>query len=116
MRASREPQHPLQGVADALPGDTSVDTSRNIVQDEADLSEPREVAAVFGAIGQDNQGAVGVPVSSTAAEPAPRDFEEMPDVADVEFGYAADPDAPEDAAGEAAAVGGWWPFIGRLDH
>jgi hypothetical protein len=106
MHSTREPQHPLSGVVNALPGDTSVDTSHTNVQDEADLTEPREVAAVFGDIGQDNQGAVGVPVVASAAEPMPRDFEEMPDVADTEYGYAADPEAPQDAVGKEGIK---WP-------
>ena len=98
MDSSSAPLHPLLGTVAACPGDTSVDTSLNKIQDESDLSEPRQVRAVWGEVGRDTQGPAGAPVPDDL--PSEPDFEDLPDVADRAYGYADDPSAPEDAAGE----------------
>ncbi len=95
----RKSLHLLRGTAIFTPGDTSVDTSYNKIQDEADLSEPREVKAVFGEIGIENQGAVGVPVPAEGDELENVEFEDT--VHDVEYRYTDEPDAPEDAVGKS---------------
>ena len=90
---------PLRDALVCKQGDTSIDTTYNEIQDESDLTEPREVKAIWGEIGLDTQGPAGAPVPDLDDVPTP-EFEDMPDVADTEFRYTADPDAPEDAAGK----------------
>jgi hypothetical protein len=74
-----EPGHQLLATAAALPGgDTSLDTSINNIQDEAGLSEPRRVAAVWGqarvCCGQPQRGAARrrCPAVLAVALPSPR--------------------------------------------
>lgn len=89
-------QHPLRGTVHFNPGDTSVDTSCTNVQDEADLSEPREVRTIFGEIGRGTQDPAGAPVPGE--EPEFMEFEDIDDR--VEYRYSDEPEAPEDAMGK----------------
>jgi hypothetical protein len=91
-------QHPLHGTVLFNPGDTSVDTSCTNVQDEADLSEPREVRTIFGEIGRDTQGPSGVPIPEESEEPEFLEFEDIDDK--VKYRYSDEPEAPEDAIGK----------------
>jgi hypothetical protein len=91
-------QHPLRGTVIFNPGDTSADTSYTNIQDEADLSEPREVKIIFGAIGRETQGPAGVPIPEENDESEYMEFEDI--VNDVEYRYSDDPEAPGDAIGE----------------
>ncbi|KAG7667077.1 hypothetical protein KSW81_000820 [Nannochloris sp. 'desiccata'] len=81
--------------------DTSVDTSCTNVQDEADLSEPREVRTIFGEIGRGTQGPAGAPVPGE--EPEFMEFEDIDDR--VEYRYSDEPEAPEDAMGPVPRIG-----------
>ena len=96
-------QHPLQGRVIFKPGDNSVDTSYTNIQDEADLSEPREVRAIFGEIGHDTQGPAGAPVPDEGDQPEFMEFDEVDDK--VECRYSDDPEAPEDAIGPVPRMG-----------
>lgn len=89
-------QEPLRDELIYRAGDTSIDTTHNEIQDEADLSEPREVKAIWGEIGLDTQGPAGAPIPDLDDQIKP----EFEDMTDAEYRYTADPDAPEDAAGE----------------
>ncbi|KAL4531456.1 hypothetical protein Ndes2526B_g04430 [Nannochloris sp. 'desiccata'] len=94
-------QHPLRGTVHFNPGDTSVDTSCTNVQDEADLSEPREVRTIFGEIGRGTQDPAGAPVPGE--EPEFMEFEDIDDR--VEYRYSDEPEAPEDAMGPVPRIG-----------
>lgn len=93
-------QHPLHGTVIFNPGDTSVDTSYTKIDDEADLSEPREVKTIFGVIGQDTQGPAGAPVPEEGEQP---EYMELEDEHEVEYRYSDEPEAPEDAIGKYSA-------------
>ena len=76
-------------------------TSYTRIDDEADLSEPHEVKAIFGEIGQDTQGPAGAPVPEEGENP---EFMELEDEHDVEYRYSDDPEAPEDAIGKIKEI------------
>lgn len=97
------PLHPLGGQVVCRPGDTSVDTSFTGVQDEADLSEPHQVKAIFGDIGTETQGPAGAQVPEH--RPPHLSFERTPDVADTPFDYPEDTEAPEEAVGPHPRLG-----------
>ena len=98
-----------------IPGDTSVDTSEQHIQDSATLTENVETEQVFGKLGYDVQAAVGVPVDREYYENEPKRspsrFESMKDVADERYRYPTDPDAPPDAAGPQPVLGTIGSFV-----
>ena len=95
--------HPFGGQVVRLPGDTSVDTSFTGVQDEADLSEPHQVKAIFGDIGTDTQGPAGAQIPEH--RPPHVSFEKTRGVADTAYHFPEDTEAPEEAVGPHSRLG-----------
>ena len=89
-KMQKNPVHPLRGTVIFHNGDTSVDTSNSfrLVQDEADLSERRDVEEIFGQAGIDTQGPAGTRIPEEATVRGVVSFEQEDE--DEELSFAED--------------------------